>query len=69
MYRTLLSPYRVELETEFLYDCGDAAILALAAINGEPGIGNNEVPSGVGREYFEGNHEPDYNQDRNRRDF
>jgi hypothetical protein len=39
------------------------------AINGEPGIGNNEVPSGVGREYFEGNHAPDYNQDRNRRDF
>ena len=29
------------------------------AINGEPGVGNNEVPGGVGREYFVGNHEPE----------
>jgi len=33
--------------------------LLSSAINGEPGFGNNEVPSGVGREYFEDNHHPD----------
>jgi len=33
-YRTLFAPYRVELGTEFLYDCRDAAILALVFING-----------------------------------
>jgi hypothetical protein len=30
-YRTLFFSYRVELGTEFLYDCRDAAILALVS--------------------------------------
>jgi hypothetical protein len=29
------------------------------AINGELSIGNNEVPSRIGREYFVGNQDPD----------
>ena len=43
--------------------------LLSAAINREPGFGNNEEPSGVGREYFVGNNDPDQNQEGNPRDF
>jgi hypothetical protein len=31
------------------------------AINGDPGFENNEVPSGVRREYFVGNHDGEQN--------
>jgi hypothetical protein len=38
-------------------------------VNREAGIGNNEVPRGVGRDYFVGNYYPDEHQDRNRSNF
>ena len=43
--------------------------LRLFTVNRETGIGNNDVPRGVGRDYFVDNYDPYENRDRNRNNF